>query len=407
MTDGPADDKQSRSPELPEVEESLSVLRQRLAAELSRCIELEEQLVHSQRAAAVGRVAGEIAHDFNNLLSVILTYSDPGVIARAHSELLRDHLQQVQTAAQRAAELSQELLAIARPPRVQTGRVDLNNAVASSHGLLSRLAGPDIQVRTVLTSRAVRVTVVAGRIEMMLMNMVLNARDALTNGGRVTIETAIDPGTETRDGPNAVVLTVSDNGTGMSPDVAARVFEPFFTTKPVGEGTGLGLSICQSIVARGGGHIDVESEPGRGTAFTVYLPLAPAEESSGTAEERPAGTETVLAVDDEESVRSIIGTVLRERGYTVFDAAGATEAARLADAPDTGRVHILIVDLALPDTDGRELAAQIRRSHPDIRVLFTSRYAADADEGERILHKPFTPGQLARAVRAVLDEQPG
>ena len=290
MTGEPANDKEDRSEEPPEFEESVSALRQRLAAEVARCIELEEQLVHSHRTATVGRVAVEIAHDFNNLLSVILTYSDPGVTARAHSALLRDHLAQVQTAAQRAAQLTQEILTLARPSRVEARPVDLNTAVTSSHGLLNRLAGPEIHVRTVLTSKAVRVRVAADRIEMVLVNMVLNAVEALPHGGRVTIETAIGPGPDTPDGPNAVVLTVSDDGTGMTPDVAARVFEPFFTTRPEGGGTGLGLSICQSIVARSGGHIDVESEPNRGTSFRVYLPLASDEEFSGTGDEQPAGS---------------------------------------------------------------------------------------------------------------------
>jgi PAS domain S-box-containing protein len=381
--------------------------------------ELEAQLQQSQKMEAVGKLAGGIAHDFNNFLTIIMGYSELmlGRIAADHP--LRADIEEIKKAGTRAAALTQQLLAFSRRQVLMPKVLDLNAIVSGMSAMLQRLLGEDINLVTNLDRSIGRVNADPGQLEQVIMNLVVNARDAMPKGGKLTIETgrvdvrgADAPAQDLTPG-RYVALTVSDTGSGMDPATKARVFEPFFTTKERGKGTGLGLSTVYGIVKQSGGGILVHSELGRGATFSVYLPEveAPVERAAGEdpGTGLPHGTETVLLVEDEPSVRTLVSDTLRMHGYTVLEARHGIEAL-LIGGQHTGPIHLLLTDVVMPQMSGREVADQLRQVRPGVIVLYMSGYAEDAviqhgamHSGTAFLHKPFAPDDLVRKVRTVLD----
>ena len=376
--------------------------------------ELEEQYRQAQKMEAVGRLAGGIAHDFNNLLTAILGFSDVALEALPAGSPAGSAVEEVRKASKRAAGLTRQLLAFSRRQVLQPRAVDLNAVVADLGRMLRRVLGPDVELVTDLAPTLHPVLADPGQLEQALTNLVVNARDAMPRGGRVAVRTA-DVGAGRpggRPGPY-VLLEVTDTGVGMADEVRARIFEPFFTTKPPGHGTGLGLAMVQGFVEQSGGSVEVESAPGRGATFRVYLPRAdrpaPAGGSHADIRVAPAGGETVLVVEDEPAVRALTVRVLRGRGYTVLEAGSAAEADRVAVA-HPGAIDLLVTDVILPGEGGRPLALRLTAARPGLRVLFMSGYTDDEvvrhgverDEAH-FLQKPFAPAALAAKVREVLD----
>jgi PAS domain S-box-containing protein len=384
-------------------------------ADVSERQELEQQLQHHRRMEAVGRLAGGVAHDFNNLLTVIIGYSD--LIARrlGPDHALAADIDAVRAAGQRAADLTEKLLTISRRRVVEATVIDPNAVVVEIQRLLERVVGEDIVMESDLDQTAGRVKIDQGQLEQVLLNLVVNARDALPHGGRISISTRTEPSDDT--GPGGVVLVVSDTGVGMDPSTIERCFEPFFTTKERTKGTGLGLATVYSIVAEAGGRIAVESAPGEGATFRIWLPCVDAEETArpprpeiGHAEAAPG---SVLLVEDERDVRAFARKVLTLAGYDVHVAASGTEAlsvlGRLAEPPD-----LLISDVVMPGMSGIDLAAAVRNSHPEVPVLFVSGYADATRDGapasipkDALLAKPFSPDELLAAVRRTVAAKPG
>jgi CheY-like chemotaxis protein len=367
---------------------------------------------------AIGRLAGGVAHDFNNMLTAILGYAQLALADAGPDEGLRGDLEEIVRAGESAAGLTRQLLAFSRRQMLAPRVVDLNEIVAASAQMRARLIGEHVELATVLDPDLGAVKVDPAQIEQVILNLAINARDAMPAGGKLTIETAnveLDDGyarahADVEPGPY-VMLVVSDTGAGMDADARVHLFEPFFTTKDTG--TGLGLATVHGIVHQSGGHVWVYSEPGLGTSFKVYFPrVAPA------AGERPAavaatrtqgGDETVLLVEDEDGVRRLVGTVLGNLGYTVLEAATPGEALALA-AARTEHVALIVTDIVLPGMHGRELAEELVRTWPRARVLYVSGYAEDAivEHGVlapdlEFLPKPFTASDLGRKVREVLD----
>jgi len=380
--------------------------------------QLEAQLAQAQKMEAIGRLAGGVAHDFNNLLTVILSYSELLLQDLPAEAPNRDDIEQIRKAANGASELTRQLLAFSRQQVLQPKVVDLNAAVSSIERLLARVLREDIHLECSLAVDAGTVKVDPGQLEQVIMNLAVNARDAMPNGGRVTIETANVDIDETYVEAHAlaapgryVMLAVTDTGMGMDAATQARIFEPFFTTKEVGKGTGLGLATVQGIVQQSGGFIWVYSEPDHGTVFKVYLPRvdAPPSKAEDVAGDRLRGTETVLVVEDMAAVRAVTCQMLKRFGFTVHDAADGTTALQLAQAIDQP-IDLLLTDVVMPDINGRELAKQCQQVRPRMKVLFMSGYTDDAvvrhgilQEGIAYLQKPFTPTSLVRKVREVLD----
>jgi len=380
---------------------------------------LQQQVLQSQKMEAVGRLAGGIAHDFNNLLTVITSYSDLLLEDLAPGDAKRDDLEQVRKAADGAAALTRQLLAFSRQQAVEPRVVSLNTVVEGLHKILRRVIGEDIELTTTLAPDLGAVRADVGQLEQVLMNLAVNARDAMPTGGRLTVETANvehDPD-YARDREAAAVrqfamLAVSDTGCGMDEATKARIFEPFFTTKEPGKGTGLGLATVYGIVKQAGGFIWVYSEPGQGTSFKIYLPEvdATAERTTAVAGARaPRGTETVLLVEDAAAVRAVTKQVLERQGYVVLEAPDGEAALRLAQQ-HRGPIHLLLTDVVMPRVSGRELAERLTQVRPDMRVLYASGYTDDSvvrhgilELGTAYLQKPFSPESLARKVRDVLD----
>ncbi|MBI5419354.1 MAG: response regulator [Deltaproteobacteria bacterium] len=394
-----------------------SEARRRQAEETLR--RSEEQLRQAQKMEAVGRLAGGIAHDFNNLLTAIAGYSTlllQGVV----DDPSRRNIQEIQRASDRAASLTRQLLAFSRRQILQPKVMDLNAVVGAMDDMLRRLIGEDIDLLTVLEPGVRKVKADPGQMEQVIMNLAVNARDAMPEGGKLTIETAnvvIDEssvrGHVTMQAGSYVVLALSDTGSGMDPETISHIFEPFFTTKEVGKGTGLGLSTVYGIVKQSGGYIWVYSEPGRGTTFKIYLPQATEEaETAKPAEVRAGllgGSETILLVEDEDSVRSLVREVLARNGYTVLAARNGEDALRACDG-NAGAIHLMLCDVVMPGMSGVELARRIVPLRPEIKVLYMSGYTDTAivrqgvlDPGTAFLEKPFAPDALARKVREVLD----
>ncbi len=383
----------------------------------------EERLRQAQKMEAVGRLAGGVAHDFNNLLTVITSYSALLLEDLAADDPKRDDVDQIRKAAEGAAALTRQLLAFSRQQVLQPKALDLKATVAGTDKLLKRLIGEDIQLTSVLAPDLGVVKADPGQIEQIIINLAVNARDAMPTGGRLTIEAAnvdMDEAYVRGHAPASpgryVMLAISDTGIGMDEQTKARIFEPFFTTKEVGKGTGLGLATVYGIVKQSGGFIWVYSEPGHGTSFKVYFPRVdePAEPTAAsTAGTEPrGGTETVLVVEDAASVRMVTRQVLERFGYAILEAPNGETALRLA-AKHHGPIHLLLTDVIMPGLSGRQLAEQLAQLRPDMKVLYASGYADQAivhhgilDSDIAYLQKPFTPETLARRVRQVLDSSP-
>ena len=388
------------------------------ARDITNQRQLETQLAQAQKMEAVGKLAGGVAHDFNNLLTVILSYSELLLEDLPPASGARDDIQQIRKAADGASALTRQLLAFSRRQVLQPRIVDLNASVSSLEKLLSRVLRENILLRSTLAADLGTVRVDPGQLEQVIMNLVVNARDAMPDGGQLTIETAnveldrayLEAHPMAAAG-RYVMLAVTDTGIGMDADTQTRIFEPFFTTKEAGKGTGLGLATVQGIVQQSGGFIWVYSEPRHGTCFKVYLPRIDAAVSAAveTAAEEPRGNETVLVAEDVAAVRHVTRKMLERYGYRVLEAADGTTAEQLA-ASLNEPIDLLLTDVVMPDVNGWDLAERLRAQRPALRVLFMSGYTDDAivrhgilQDGIAYLQKPFTPVSLARKVRAVLD----
>jgi signal transduction histidine kinase/CheY-like chemotaxis protein len=390
--------------------------RQKGEAERQR---LQAQLLQAQKMESIGRLAGGVAHDFNNILTAILSYAELSLMKLPEHDPLRGHLISIQEASEKAATLTHQLLAFSRRQVLEMKVVNLNDVIRGLAKMLMRMIGEDmlLEFRTGAVAGFVRAD--EGQIEQVLMNLALNARDAMPSGGRLLIETAdvapddavlrslgvADPG-------QYVMLSVTDSGAGMSDEVRERIFEPFFTTKELGRGTGLGLATVYGIVKQHGGHIIVDSEPGKGTVFRILLPITAAPGPQQAAEPSgplPTGAETVLVVEDDELVRGLIDEVLAPLGYRVLITASGDDALKTSDS-FPGPVDLLLTDVVMPGMNGRQLAEVMRTRRPGIKVLFMTGYTQDAlstqgilEPGVALIHKPLRPGTLARQIRQVLD----
>jgi PAS domain S-box-containing protein len=382
---------------------------------------LEEQLRQSQKMEAIGQLAGGIAHDFNNLLTVITGYSELSIKRLQSDDPLRRSLEEIKKAGDRAASLTRQLLAFSRKQVLQLKFLDLNEVVSDMEKMLRRLIGENIELRTALDQQLGSIKADPGQIEQVIMNLAVNARDAMPGGGKLTIETqnvyvdeqyarkhlAVSPGPY-------VMVAVSDTGAGMDDQTQKHIFEPFFTTKEVGRGTGLGLSTVYGIVRQSAGNIWVYSEVGRGTTFKIYLPRAE-EEAQGykrsvATEEALRGTETILLAEDEETLRKLAREVLEMYGYQVMESANGG-AALLFCERHKGPIHLLLTDVIMPEMSGRELAIRLAGLRPEMKTLYMSGYTDTAivhqgvlNEGENFIQKPFSPEALAQKVREVLDK---
>ncbi|MDX6385392.1 MAG: two-component system, cell cycle sensor histidine kinase and response regulator CckA [Blastocatellia bacterium] len=390
--------------------------------DVSDLILLEEQLRQSQKMEAIGQLAGGVAHDFNNLLTAINGYSSLALQRMEGDSIIKGYLEEIKKAGDRAANLTRQLLAFGRKQMLQPLALNLNDVIGDMNKMLRRLIGEDIQLTAKFDPSLQKTKADPGQIEQVLVNLVVNARDAMPTGGKLTIETTngdleqeyaskhvgVQPG-------KYVILAVSDTGSGMDSETKARIFEPFFTTKEIGKGTGLGLSTVYGIVKQSGGNIWVYSEPGRGTTFKVYLPQI---EGHTEPEAKPVvpsaalgGTETILLVEDEDVVRGLARKILESVGYNVLDANSGQEAFRLCEVhPEP--IHLLLTDVVMPRTSGREVAEHLTLLRPGLRVLFMSGYTDEAivhhgilDSSVEFIQKPFNPGALIRKVREVLDGQ--
>jgi signal transduction histidine kinase/ActR/RegA family two-component response regulator len=383
---------------------------------------VQEQLRQAQKMEAVGRLAGGVAHDFNNMLSVILSYATLGQRKLPAGDRVREYLGEIHQAGVRAAELTRHLLAFSRQQPIRPMPVDINGVVSGLDGMLRTVIGEDVELRVALAGDLGIVVADPGQMEQIVVNLAVNARDAMPSGGKLTVETSNVDLDESyaRDhlGVAAgahVMLAVTDTGIGMDRATQQRIFEPFFTTKELGKGTGLGLSIVFGIVQQSGGHIWVYSEPGRGTTFKVYFPrvvdLAESESVRAPPQASPErGSETVLLVEDEDQVRQLVCDILSADGYRVLAAAGPLEALELA-RDHHGSVDLLLADVVMPHMNGRELAARLKPLRPEMRVLFISGYTGNVvvhhgvlDEGVAFLQKPIVPDALLRRLRDVLTE---
>ena len=388
--------------------------------DVSREAKLENQLRQAQKMEVVGRLAGGVAHDFNNLLMAIMGYSELALNALPANDRVRKHIEEVRTAGERAAALTRQLLAFSRKQVLLPKVLDLKEITANLSKMLRRLIGEDIQVITTFDPTLGRVLADPGQSEQVITNLAVNARDAMPDGGTLTIRTAnveldeaycrqheeVTPG-------RCVLLTVADTGTGMTDEVKAHLFEPFFTTKDQGKGTGLGLATVFGIVKQSGGHITVYSELGHGTTFKVYLPrveeAAEVAVPTGTPVEFPRGTETILLVEDEDQVRSLARMALEECGYTMLVAGNGPDAIQLA-GQNEGKIQMLLTDVIMPEMSGRVLAPLLMSLNPGIKVLYMSGYTDTTIirkdllvAGSAFLQKPFSLDVLARKVREVLD----
>jgi PAS domain S-box-containing protein len=386
--------------------------------------QLETQLQQARRMEAIGRLAGGIAHDFNNLLTIIKGYTELARNRPKISPELQADVERIEDASERASTLVRQLLAFSRRQVLQPKLVDLNSIVLGLDKLLRRLMDEEIQMSTVPGQNIGTIKADPGQMEQMIMNLVVNARDAMPKGGRLTVETAnvdldaayasdhvtVKPG-------RYVMLAVSDTGTGMSPETVAHIFEPFYTTKGSGRGTGLGLSTVYGIVKQSGGYVWVYSEVGRGSSFKVYLPRVDEAPETLQVAAVPSGeqkgSETILLVEDQSQVRELARMTLSQKGYTVL-ATSSPEDAESACARHGAEIHLLLTDLIMPGLTGRELAKRLTARHPKMRVLFMSGYTFGIttqsgmssgllEDGVAFLQKPFTPSALSEKVREVLD----
>lgn len=382
---------------------------------------LEAQLLQSQKMETVGKLAGGIAHEFNSILTAIIGQSELLLGDLPPDHPLSSNATEIRRAADRAALLTRQLLAYGRKQILQPEILDLNKVLLDSEPMIRHLLGPDVDVRVLPTAGLNPVRVDAGQIEQVIMNMALNAGQAMPNGGTLTLETAhiffsegqVSGYPELKPGPYAV-LAITDAGTGMSAEVRSRIFEPFFSTREIGQGTGLGLATCYGIVKQSGGHISVYSEMGRGSTFKIYLPQQvpqAADSAPPPKKESPLsrGTETILLVEDDPALRGMAGQLLQRLGYDVLSASNGTEALKVAKQQGNKTIHLLFTDVVMPQTNGKDLADLIQAFHPGIKILFTSAFTENAivhqgmlDRDVFLIPKPFTPSELARKIREVL-----
>jgi PAS domain S-box-containing protein len=378
----------------------------------------EEQLRQAQKMKAVGQLAGGVAHDFNNLLTVINGYCAMALQKKEEVQPIRKNIEEIQKAADRAASLTNQLLAFSRKQVLQPRVLQLNDVVRGMEKMLRRLIGEDIELCTTFDSILGNVKADPGQLEQVIMNLAINARDAMPRGGKLTISTSkstIDHSTKYRNRTLEVgeyaMLAITDNGMGMTEEVKTHLFEPFFTTKGLGKGTGLGLATCYGIICQSGGDIRVYSEPNSGTTFKIYLPLTDAALEPVVikdSEALPAGSESILIVEDDPSVRELAVVILRNCGYQVQESNNAFEALRVLKR--NPEFDLVVTDVIMPQMSGKDLYDQIKSQLPEIKVLLMSGYTDDAlahhgvlDESFYFLEKPFSPAKIARKVREILD----
>jgi len=382
---------------------------------------LQEQLRQSQKMEAIGKLAGGVAHDFNNLLTVIQGYSELILKGLNSDNRLCQDVREILNASERASSLTRQLLAFSRKQVLQPKVLDLNDHVPNMDKMLRRMIGEDVELVTLLAKDLGRIKADPGQIEQVILNLAVNAKDAMLNGGKLTIETAnvkldesyarshigVAPG-------HYVMLSVSDTGAGMTPEIKERIFEPFFTTKEEGKGTGLGLSTVYGIVQQSGGNVWVYSEPGVGTTFKIYLPTIEEDTESlrptALSTKSLQGSETILLVEDEETVRKLACTVLQKYGYTVLEAPNGEEALRIVQGQNGNPIHLMVTDVVMPGMSGRQLAERLVSLWPKLKVLYMSGYTDNAivhhgvlDPGIAYIQKPFAPDALASKVREILD----
>ena len=400
------------------------VLLQAIVRDITERKRAEEQLRQSQKMEAIGQLAGGVAHDFNNLLTAITGYSELLLARLREGDRLRKYVQEIKKAGERAASLTRQLLAFSRRQVLVPQVLDLNSVVGNVQKMLRRMIGEDIDLETVPAPDLGCVRADPGQVEQVIMNLAVNARDAMPEGGKLTIETAnveldesytrshidVVPG-------RYVMLVVTDTGCGMNAETLSHIFEPFYTTKEEGKGTGLGLATVYGIVKQSAGHIAVSSEPGGGTAFKIYLPriesvFEPAVPGRA-ASELPRGTETVLLVEDDVIVRDLVREVLQNGGYTVLEASKASEALKIGQDYAQRPIHLMLTDVVMPEMDGPQLAERLARLFPQMKVLYMSGYGETAAGYPRkipvdvpYLQKPFAPEALARKVLEVLNSAP-
>jgi PAS domain S-box-containing protein len=390
--------------------------------DISEWRELQNRFLQSQKVQAIGQLAGGVAHDFNNILTAIIGYSDLLIEKGSLTTSSAAQVHEIKRASERAASLTRQLLAFSRKQTLLPRVVQLNTVVADMGKMLRRLVGEHIEIRTKLAGDLANVKVDPSQVQQVVMNLVVNARDAMPNGGTLTVESAnirldeeycrmnseVVPG-------DYVMLAVSDTGSGMSPEVKARIFEPFFTTKAAGSGTGLGLSTCHGIVKQSGGTINVYSEPGVGSTFRIYFPMSREAVEMQQSRERSGqiarGSETVLLVEDEPMVRELGVLALSSLGYRVIEASNGVEALNRLQKLGTDTIGLIVTDVVMPEMGGRELAEKARALDPNLRILFSSGYTSDAMENSQLLEertyflpKPYTMMMLADKIREVLDE---
>jgi PAS domain S-box-containing protein len=382
---------------------------------------LEDQLRWSQKMESVGRLAGGIAHDFNNILTTVIGHTELGMMGLHADDRLYDDLDEILKAAQRGAKLTQQFLTFSRRQRIEPKVVNLNQILADIHRMLQRIIGEDIELELALEEDLGLVKVDPGQIEQVIVNLSVNARDAMPEGGKLTIETSnialdeeyarnhltVDPG-------EYVMLAVSDTGLGMTEEVKRQLFEPFFTTKELGKGTGLGLATCYGIIKQSGGNIWVYSEPGQGSTFKIYLSRVSATPDvlprRDESTDLPTGTETILLVEDEPSVRNIAARILREQGHRVIEASTGEHALEVFKEMGEEGIDLLLTDLVMPQMSGKELADQLKTTRPGLKVLFFSGYTDEVvirhgllDRNAAYLQKPFSSSGLTRKIRELLD----
>ncbi len=394
---------------------------QSIARDITERKHLELQLRQSQKMEAIGRLAGGVAHDFNNLLTAIIGYSQIALGRLADDDTIRREIEEIVKAGGRASSLTSQLLAFSRKQMIQMKVLDLNAVVSDMKKMLGRLIGEDIELHTALDPSLGRVKTDPGQMEQVILNLAINARDAMPAGGKLTIETAnvylsdeyaqkrvaIEPG-------NYVMLAISDTGIGMDQETQSRIFEPFFTTKEQGKGTGLGLSTVYGIVRQSGGYVWVYSEPQQGTVFKIFLPLV---EEAALSLDSPVeaaslnGSETVLVVEDDAGVRGLVCKLLKMKGYSVLEAAGGNHAIEICEC-HKGAIDLMITDVVMPQMSGCDLAERLMDLRPAMKVLYMSGYTDNSTLHHGVLstdmafiQKPFAPESLARKVREVLDEK--
>ena len=406
----------------------VTAVHEQLKQEIAERERVEDELRHALRMEAVGRLAGGVAHSFNNLLLVIQGHAHVLLNNLGLADGLQRHSREILKASENAASLTRQLLAFSRKQILQPKVLDLNALISQTAEVLPSLLGPDIELELSLDRALGRVKADPGQVEQVIMNLVVNARDAMPDGGKLKIETAnarssywLSPVRPEREGQAGVMLAVSDDGCGMDEETRSRIFEPFFSTKEKGKGTGLGLSMVYGTVEQSGGSIKVLSAPGRGTTIQIWLPRVEEEEQAASLPKpkeplevkSPLGTETVLLAEDDQGVRRIAREFLKMKGYHVLEAGNAAEAIRIAQEC-TGPIHLLLTDIVMPGLKGEELVERVTSILPGVKVLYMSAYTEDAivnlgilAPGTNFIEKPFGPEDLARKVRKVLEAIPG